>query len=277
MANELFGKTKYSIDEWRVQAKDSSFTPMLLEGLSFTINTKLIKEKRQTENVAAILEGNDAELKHSFIVYTAHYDHVGKHSNGEIYHGADDNASGTTGVLEIAEAFTANSIKPKQSILFIQVSGEEKGLLGSSYFVSQPSIPLDKISANINLDMIGRTDTKHNPTEHPKYIYVIGTDKNNSLDSIITVANIEIGDLELDRSHNKDSTNDPYYRGSDHSSFSKKGIPAVFFSTGIHSDYHKPTDTSEKIEFEKMEKVVRLAYYAGWKIANIPQLFRKIE
>mgnify|MGYP002395882881 CR=1 FL=1 len=225
-------------------------------------------EEVMTENVLGYMEGTD--LKDELLVVTAHYDHIGK-SGDEINNGADDDGSGTVTVLEIAEAFSmakADSVFPRRSILFMTVTGEEKGLLGSAYYSDNPVFPLGNTIANLNIDMVGRVDDKH--ADNPDYIYVIGSDMLSSElhDMHEEVARKYAPDVELDYTYNaKDDPNRFYYR-SDHYNFAKHGIPVIFYFNGTHEDYHQPTDTVEKINFEKMSKIGRLIFHTAWELAN---------
>ncbi|HUH18059.1 M28 family metallopeptidase [Albibacterium sp.] len=221
----------------------------------------------KSQNVLGYLEGSD--LKDELIVISAHYDHVGV-SNGEIYNGADDDASGTTGVLEMARAFTKSKEDghgPRRSILFMTVTGEEKGLLGSDYYTRHPIYPLENTVSNLNIDMIGRIDPAHQ--SNPNYIYLIGSDKLSSeLHKISEQVNAEHTQLSLDYKYN--DPNDPeriYYR-SDHYNFAKNRIPVIFYFNGVHEDYHQPTDTADKINFELLIKRTKLVFYTAWEIAN---------
>ncbi|MEX0602492.1 MAG: M28 family peptidase, partial [Bacteroidota bacterium] len=226
------------------------------------------------ENVLGILEGSDPLLKNQLVVFTAHYDHVGMDPDGTVYHGADDDGSGTALVLELAEAYTLSPSRPRRSILFMTVAGEEKGLLGSRYYVNNPVVPLDRTAANLNIDMVGRVDN-HN-TDKSEYVYVIGSDKiSTELDSLLGAANRENGRLRLDYRYNDDQDPEQFYRRSDHYNFARNGIPVVFFFTGVHEDYHRPTDTVDKILFDRMVIIGRLVFSTGWKVANFPRMLRK--
>ena len=225
------------------------------------------KSKNDSENVLAFIKGS--EKPEEILVLSAHLDHIGKH-DGEIYSGADDDGSGTVALLEMAEAFYKAKIDgngPKRSILILHVTGEEKGLFGSRYYAENPVFPLKNTIANINVDMIGRVDPEHEKT--PNYIYVIGADRlSTGLDASVTKANTKLTDFKLDYKYN--DRNDPqriYYR-SDHYNFAKKGVPAVFFFSGIHEDYHQPTDTPDKIDYPLMTKRTKLIFYTAWELAN---------
>ena len=230
-----------------------------------------------TENVIAIIKGT--EIPDEYVILTAHLDHVGYGRTGsragrnvnEIHNGADDDGSGTVAVLEIAQAFKEASKKgkgPKRSIIFLHVTGEEKGLLGSAYYADNPIYPLEDTVTNLNLDMIGRTD----PTREGKnreYIYIIGSDHDSQdLHNLSEKTNSETVNIDLDYRFNaKDDPQRFYYR-SDHYNFAKNGIPIIFYFSGTHPDYHMPSDTPDKIEYDLLEVRSRLVFYTAWNIAN---------
>lgn len=260
----------------RLKQQSGAWTKAILTGSSATIDLKVAREIKQSENVLGLLEGNDPKLKEEVVVFSAHYDHVGVGPDGAIFHGADDDGSGTSTILELAEAYVTNPVKPKRSLLFLTVSGEEKGLLGSEYYVSNPIIPLEKTVANLNIDMVGRVDKKYEAMKMDHYVYVIGSDKiSTQLDSVLKVANRESENLTLDYQYNDDNDPNQFYRRSDHYNFARNGIPIIFFFTGVHDDYHRPTDTVDKILFDRMARIGRLIYTVGWKTANMPRPFVK--
>ncbi len=226
-------------------------------------------------NVLGYIEGVDPVLKSELVVLSAHYDHLGKRG-ASVYHGADDNGSGSSTVLDLAEAFVQAKkagIGPRRSVLCLLVSGEEKGLLGSAYYADHPVFPLDMTVADVNVDMIGRTDKAHQ--DNPDYIYVIGSDRLSSeLHAINEAANAGYVQIALDYTFNaKDDPNRFYYR-SDHYNFARKGIPSIFYFSGVHDDYHQPSDTVDKIMFPKMEKIGRLIFLTAWELANRPTRIR---
>jgi Zn-dependent M28 family amino/carboxypeptidase len=230
---------------------------------------KPVSKSVQTQNVLGFIKGKTDET----VVISSHFDHLGK-KDGKIYYGADDNASGTTAVLNIATAFS-NAIKagfiPYRNILFVTFSGEEIGLLGSKHYTDKdPVIPLLNTSVNINIDMIGRSDYVYKNQE--KYIYVIGSDK---LSSILHNTNESINstyqNLFLDYKYNSSKDPNRFYYRSDHYNFAKNNIPVIFFFNGMHDDYHKPTDTPDKIELDLMEYRVKHFYYLAWKLANMKE------
>ncbi|MCB9425421.1 MAG: M28 family peptidase [Flavobacteriales bacterium] len=220
-----------------------------------------------SENVWAFIEGN--EKPEEIVVISAHYDHVGM-KNNEVYNGADDNGSGTSSLLEMAEAFALakkGGHGPKRSILFLHVTGEEHGLHGSRYYTENPLFPLKNTIVDLNIDMVGRRDSVHANTNN--YVYLIGSDRlSTDLHNISEEANEKYVQLELDYTYNAlDDPNRFYYR-SDHYNFAKNGIPSLFYFNGVHDDYHQPTDDVDKIEFDALEKRVRLFFVTAWELAN---------
>jgi len=220
----------------------------------------------ETENVLGYLEGG--AKKEELIVLTAHYDHEGI-KDGEIYNGADDDASGTSAILEIAEAFVQakeNGHVPLRSILFMPVTGEEKGLLGSAHYAENPVFPLENTVANLNIDMIGRLDSAHE--NNREFVYLIGSDRiSTQLHEVSTKANAHYTMLDLDYTYNAEDHPDRIYYRSDHWNFAKNGIPIIFYFNGIHKDYHRPSDTIEKIEFDLLKKRTDLVFYTAWELA----------
>lgn len=220
-----------------------------------------------SENIWAFIKGT--EKPEEIIIVSAHYDHVGM-KNGEIYNGADDDGSGTVALLEIAQAFKAaqkDGFGPKRSILFLHVTGEEHGLHGSRYYSENPLFPIKNTIADINIDMIGRRDTLHPDTNN--YVYVVGSDRLSSeLHSINEAMNAKYTNLELDYKYNDRNDPERIYFRSDHYNFAKKGIPSIFFYNGSHEDYHMPTDTPDKIEYDALEKRAQLAFTLAWELAN---------
>jgi hypothetical protein len=270
VANQILAETGRSSDEMRrVATQDTGFVPMVLRQTEVKIESLVSKETRETENVVGLLEGSDPKLKDEVVVFSAHYDHLGVGNDGTVFPGADDDGTGTVTVIELAEAFVTNPIKPKRSLLFITLTGEEKGLWGSRYYVEHPLIPLDRTVADLNTDMIGRVDTTYERLKNPDYVYIIGSDKiSTELDSLLRVSNRTTENLILDYKYNSDKDPEMFYRRSDHYNFARNGVPIAFFFTGVHKDYHRPTDTVDKILFDRMAKIVRLIYYTGWKVAN---------
>jgi hypothetical protein len=236
----------------------------------FTLNALQERSAVRTENVLGYLPGTD--LKDEVLVVSAHYDHLGI-IGGEVYNGADDDGSGTVGMLSIAQAFTKAAHAghgPRRSILFLANTGEEKGLLGSEYYAEHPVFPLASTVTDLNIDMIGRTDAAHEGK--PDYVYVIGSDKLSSqLHAALESVNKQRGNLDLDYRFNDPQDPNRFYYRSDHYNFAKKGIPVAFFFNGVHPDYHQASDEISKIEFGKLEARARLVYYLAWDLANRDQ------
>lgn len=233
------------------------------------IDYKNVSEDITSENVAAIIKGT--EKPNEYIILSAHLDHEGI-KNGEIYNGADDDGSGTVALLEIADAFKTavkNGQGPKRSIVFLHVTGEEKGLLGSRYYTDiDPIFPLENTVANLNIDMIGRVDPKHEEGDG-NYIYLIGSDKLSSeLHTVSEEVNNKYTNIEIDYTYNDDNDPNRFYYRSDHYNFAKNNIPVIFYFSGSHADYHKPTDTAEKIRYDLLENRTRLVFYTAWELAN---------
>lgn len=242
----------------------------LFDSQKATVMVSKIEGETTSNNIAAYLEGTD--LKNEVIVISSHYDHVGI-INGQIHNGADDDGSGTTGVMAVAQAFAKaakDGNRPRRSILFLNVTGEEKGLLGSAYYADKaPLFPIENTIANLNVDMIGRVDPKHEGGGD--YIYVIGSDMLSSdLHAIHErVAKKNLPNLELDYRYNGKDHPDRFYYRSDHYNFAKNNIPVIFYFNGTHADYHKPTDTPDKINYEMMAKRTQLIFTTAWELANI--------
>ena len=221
-----------------------------------------------TENVVAIIEGKSKPEE--YIVISSHLDHEGI-KNGVIYNGADDDGSGTVALLEIAEAFQAAAAEgnvPARSIIFLHVSGEEKGLLGSRYYTDNPLYPLANTVANLNIDMVGRIDPKRE-SQNRNYVYLIGTDRlSTELHKISEQANDATLKMDLDYTYNAVDDPNRFYFRSDHYNFAKNNIHVIFYFNGTHADYHKPTDTVEKIEYDLLAQRAQLVFYTAWKLAN---------
>ncbi|WNB18142.1 M28 family peptidase [Marivirga arenosa] len=253
LAEDLFGKP---LEELKIgdEAKAELFAE---------INTETV----ETENVLGYLEGT--EKKDELIIITAHYDHVGV-QDGKVYNGADDDASGTTAVLEIAEAFVEakkDGKGPKRSILFMPVTGEEKGLLGSAHYSENPVFPLENTVTNLNIDMIGRVDSIHK--DNREFVYLIGSNRiSTELHEVSEMINANYTKLDLDYTYNAEDHPDRIYYRSDHWNFAKNGVPIIFYFNGTHPDYHQHTDTVDKIEFDLLKKRADLVFYTAWEIAN---------
>ncbi len=251
----------------------SSGRPSLQElKINISASASKIEHPVRAENVLGFLEGSDAILKKEILVVTGHYDHIGLTTSGEdkVNNGADDDGSGTTGVLLLAEAF-AKAKKagkgPKRSILFMTVTGEEKGLLGSEWYSEHPVLPLENTITDLNIDMIGRGDKDH--ASDNNFVYIIGSDMLSSeLDRIGKKANKDYVKINLDERYNNRTDPNRFYYRSDHYNFAKHGIPVIFYFNGVHLDYHQPGDEVSKIDFTMLAKRAQLVYYTAWELAN---------
>ena len=244
--------------------KAASGTDNYFQKMELTIKGETVN----TENVVAIIEGKTKPEE--YIVISSHLDHIGL-ENGAINNGADDDGSGTVALLEIAQAFQAAvdaGEGPDRSIVFLHVSGEEKGLLGSKYYTNNPLYPLANTIANLNIDMVGRTDPKRTEGRR-EYVYLIGSNRlSTDLHEISEAANKATLNLDLDYTYNAPDDPNRFYFRSDHYNFAKNNIPVIFYFNGTHADYHKPTDTVEKIEFDLLKLRTQLVFYTAWELAN---------
>ena len=279
-ANHIYISPKVAQDIWGdaqgkvIKARDNGRTSGKPKAVKVKTRFSLSNNKKvktiDGRNVLGYIEGSDK--KEEVLVISAHYDHIGKKGD-DVYNGADDNASGTSAVMEIAEAFQIAKNEgngPRRSILFLHVTGEEKGLLGSAYYAENPVFPLKSTIADVNIDMIGRTDKTYK--DNPNYIYVIGSDRlSKDLHKINEQMNDTYSQLTLDYTYNSETDPNRYYYRSDHYNFAEKGIPAIFYFSGVHEDYHMSTDTADKIQFDKMEAVARMIFHTSWELANREQ------
>ncbi|WP_298556422.1 M28 family metallopeptidase [uncultured Algibacter sp.] len=223
-----------------------------------------------SENVIAYIKGS--EKPDEVIIISAHLDHIGISGNGDINNGADDDGSGTVAILEIAEAFKAaekDGNGPKRTIVFLHVTGEEIGLYGSRYYADEdPIFPLKNTVANLNIDMIGRVDSKHE-AGGKNYLYLIGSDKlSKELHNVSEAINKQYFNLEFDYTYNDDNDPNRFYFRSDHYNFAKNNVPVIFYFNGTHADYHKPSDTPNKINYAFLETRTRLIFHTAWELAN---------
>ena len=231
-----------------------------LDGWSADLRSSATVQVDSAMNVVGWLEGSDPELRNEYVIFTAHMDHVGVGHpiNGDsIYNGADDDASGTAGIIELAQAF-ATGARPRRSLIFMTVSGEEKGLLGSEWYAEHPLFQLEKTVANLNMDMIGRnwTDT----------IVAIGKEESSLGPDVERIAaeNPSLGLAVIDDVWPEER----FYFRSDHYNFARKGVPILFFFSGVHADYHRPSDEADKLDYEKAARIVQLVYLLGLDVAN---------
>lgn len=242
-----------------------------LIGATIVINQNSTSKTIISNNVAGVIRG--AEFPNEYIIISAHSDHVGVDENGEVYNGADDDGSGSVAILEIAEAFQIASnkgLRPKRSIIYLHVTGEEKGLLGSQYYTDiNPLVPLENTVANLNIDMIGRIDTKHEEKGERNYLYLIGSDKiSTELHTLSEEVNQKYTNIIFDYTYNDENDPNRFYYRSDHYNFAKNNIPIIFYFNGTHADYHQIGDTPDKIEYDLLENRTRLVFYTAWELAN---------
>ena len=249
-------------------------------GKNATLTIAAKNEKPMTQNVVAVWEGSDPVLKSEYVAVGAHYDHIGICAPGTadpICNGADDDGSGTTALLGMAEAISHAKERPKRSVLFVWHCGEEKGLWGSRYFTDYPTIPLDRIVTQLNIDMIGRskkdgdTNPRNASLSGPNQIYVIGsTMMSTELGQLSERVNKSYLNLQYDLRYDDPTDPNRFFFRSDHFNYARKGIPIIFFFDGVHEDYHRPGDEPQKIDYEKMEKVARTIYMTLWEVASLP-------
>ncbi len=240
--------------------------------VNLKLNIESGNEKIDSENVVAFIKGT--EKPNEYLVISSHLDHIGISANGDINNGADDDGSGTVAMLEIAEAFkkaAEDGDGPKRSVVFLHVTGEEKGLLGSRYYTDvDPIFPLTQTVADLNIDMIGRIDPKRSGDRN--YVYLIGSDKlSTELHNLSEEINAKYANLELDYTYNDENDPNRFYYRSDHYNFAKNNIPIIFYFNGTHADYHRPGDTPDKINYDLLENRTRLIFYTAWEVANRPE------
>lgn len=292
----LFSRAPVRYDELKRRAAAQDDLPSFkLEGvkLSFHVDTEYEVVRTQlTHNIVAVVEGSDPQLKNTYVAFGAHYDHVGYaegeivktgdglrragavgrvtpgHEDDRIWNGADDDGSGTVALMALAKAF-AQGPRPKRSLLFVWHAGEERGLLGSRYYADYPTIPLDRVVAQLNIDMVGRN--RDDKASEANTVYLVGSDRiSTELHQVSEAANAAFAKpMTLDYEFNDPSDPEQLYTRSDHYSYAAKGIPVIFFTTGLHPDYHANTDEVSRIDFDKLARVVRLVYETGDRVANL--------
>ncbi|MDB5257169.1 MAG: yfbL [Chitinophagaceae bacterium] len=253
-----------------VRWKSDRFAPKQLRANTPTISLKIQGriEKMGTQNVLGVVEGTD--LKNEYIFVSAHYDHLGKKNDSTIYFGADDDGSGTAALLTMAKTFmlAKNEGKgPRRSIVFTAFTGEEMGLLGSSYYSAHPVFPVQQSVADLNIDMIGRIDQQHPGDSN--YVYLIGSNRlSTELHTLSEEVNTTHTHLSLDYTYNDPTDPNQLYYRSDHYNFAKLGVPVIFYFTGLHEDYHKITDTPDKLLYTKTATITKLVFLTAWQLAN---------
>ena len=275
LADKLLSAFKLDLKEVQEAEREHRDLKAKASDVSASMNLVLHQRQITTQNVVGRLEGTDPQLKEEYIIFSAHYDHLQTNDRGEIYPGADDDGSGTVSVLAIAHAIALD--RPKRSVLVVFHAGEELGLLGSEYNTDYaPVVPLDKVMADLNIDMIGRSKP---PGDNDKLdahlsdantIYLVGSNRiSKELHKISEETNSDYQKLKLDYYYNDPSNPERIYYRSDHWNYARHGIPVIFYFDGTHVDYHKTTDTIDKIDFTKMTRVARLVFETGWRLANL--------
>lgn len=268
IASDIFNKSYEKLNQTIIQkeAGDPEALKKVKNG-KVTFNINQIVDDFSSANVLGYMEGSD--LKDELVVISAHYDHIGKRDT-LINNGADDNGSGTSAVMELAQAFSLakkDGNGPRRSILFVAFTGEEKGLLGSEYYSKFPVIPLAQTIVDLNIDMIGRVDPKYKDAED--YVFLVGSDKlSTELHELSENINNTYSKLNLDYTYNDINHPERIYYRSDHWNFAKNNIPVIFYTDGEHEDYHKPTDTVDKINFDILRKRTQLVFHTAWELAN---------
>ncbi len=292
----LFSRAPTPYDELKHKADAREPLPSFaLTGVTLTFNIDAdydIVRTQLTHNIVGIVEGTDARLKNTYVAFGAHYDHVGYaegevtgtdgdkrrlgapgrvtpgHEDDRVWNGADDDGSGTVALMSIARAF-AEGPRPKRSVLLVWHAGEERGLLGSRYFADYPTVPIESIVTQLNIDMIGRN--RDDKASESNTVYLVGSDRISSeLHAINRDANAALPrPLTLDYEFNDPTDPESLYTRSDHYSYAAKGIPIIFFTTGLHPDYHANTDEVSKIEFDKLARITQLVYETGLRVANL--------
>jgi hypothetical protein len=283
----LFSGSDVKYAELKEKAEKQEALPRFpLKGVTITFDVDAeyrVTRTRLTRNIVAIVEGSDPKLKDTYVGFSAHYDHSGYREGAagagrggqqasdptdRILNGADDDGSGTVAMMAIARAFALGP-RPKRSLLFVWHSGEESGLLGSRYNADYPVVPLEKIVAFLNMDMVGRN--RDDKESEANTVYVVGSDRiSTELHNLNEEANAALSKpLTLDYELNDPADPQSIYTRSDHYSYAVKGIPIIFYTTGLHKDYHQPSDSVEKIEFDKLARITQLVYATGQRVANL--------
>jgi len=276
VADQLLQASGKTLEALQIEIDTSLVSrSFLLEDTHVKIELNMSIRDQEVYNVFGVIEGSDPDLKKQMVIYTAHYDHVGTDGQGGVFNGADDNASGSVALIEIAEAFMKEKKKPKRSIGILWVSAEEIGLFGSQYFANHPLVPLENIAAVINLDMLGRTKTKEDELSSRSGLTIQGGDSVKVIGGLQSQVLMDINQKTLDEMglvgnyiYNDTQHPERYFYRSDHISFARKDIPVLFYSTGTHRDYHMLTDVEERIDYDKYLKMTRFCYKVGYEVAK---------
>lgn len=278
VANQLLRGSGKTLEELQKEI-DRTRTPQsfALEGSTVKVHLQMQTRDVEVSNVFGLIEGSDPALKEEVLIYLAHYDHIGTDGQGGVFNGADDNASGTVALLEIAEAFLKEKKRPKRSIGFLWVSGEEIGLFGSQYFANHPLVPSEKTAAVINLDMVARTKTPEDVASSRSGLTIVGADSVKVIGGLQSKVLMNINEKTLDEmglvgnyTYNDVNHSERYFYRSDHISFARKDIPVLYYSTGTHADYHMLDDVEEKLDYDKFLQMTKFCYKAGFNVARYP-------
>jgi hypothetical protein len=276
LADQLLEGNGRSLEELQLEI-DRNLAPrsFLLKDISVQIDLAMKQTEMVVPNIFGLIEGGDPVRKEEVVLYLAHYDHLGTDGKGGVYNGADDNASGTVALLEIAEAFMKEKKRPARSIGFLWVSAEEIGLFGSEYFAGHSLIPEGKTAAVINLDMVGRSKTAEDMESTRSGLTIGGGDTVKVIGGLQSSVLMQINRETLDEmgmvgnyTYNNQNHPERYFYRSDHINFARKDIPVLFYSTGTHRDYHEITDVEARIDYEKYLKMVRLGFKTGFNVAR---------
>jgi hypothetical protein len=276
LADLLLRESGKSLEEWQKEI-DRDLTPhsFPLEGTTLRIELQMKHTELVVPNIFGLIEGRDPDLKEEVVLYMAHFDHLGTDGKGGIFNGADDNASGTAGLIEIAQAYMSEKNPPRRSVGFLWVSAEEIGLYGSQYFTDHPLVPIGNIAAVINLDMIGRTINPEDMQSSRSGLTISGGDTVKVIGGLQSSMVMDINKEVLEEmgmvgnyQYNDRNHPDRYFYRSDHINFARKDIPVLFYSTGTHRDYHTVDDTEDRLDYAKFEKMVRMGYLVGYRLAG---------
>lgn len=267
VAQKMFKSAGLDLKKSWTALNQASAPFILRQAFKVKAKAELVAEPFEAPNVAGFLPGQ--KNSNEYIVLSAHLDHLGKH-DGKTYYGADDNGSGSAALLEMSRmllAYRDQGSLPDKTIVFLWLTGEEHGLLGSQYFTSFPPVNIESIKVNLNVDMIGRVDKAHQ--NEPNYVYLIGSDRlSTDLHRISEEVNANCCGINFDYTYNDPKDPNRYYQRSDHYNFAKYGIPVIFYFSGVHEDYHKPTDTPDKIDYQRIARIANLIFQTACELAN---------
>jgi Zn-dependent M28 family amino/carboxypeptidase len=279
VADQLLSGSGLSLEELQLEI-DQNLAPrsFALEGCSVKVQLEMQTKDIEVSNVFGMIEGSDPLMKEEVVIYLAHFDHIGTDGAGGVYNGADDNASGTVALIEIAEAFMKEKKRPKRSVGFLWVSAEEIGLYGSQYFADHPLVPMENTAAVINLDMVARTKTPEDAASTRSGLTIVGGDSVKVIGAMQSKVLMDINEKTLQEmnlvgnyTYNDLNHSERYFYRSDHISFARKDVPVLFYSTGTHRDYHMTSDEEERLDYDKFLRMTRFSYQVGFNVASYPK------